>query len=392
MDILNSGSFVPLDNREKIEQLIFTAKTLATEVSRTDGFQSDGSTNHQLGLEMWKGAEYMCRAHEEATIRNLFLSKFLEKLREVERQNGVQHRTVQTAVLSAPPAALPEPIHSQVQTHTNPLSVLVQPPSPEVVTEREPQDGRDEYLGVISEDAVTEIGRPSYAEECVPEGEAEIVAMKHGAATDEFIAASANIEEYETAIEATSVDSEPKESQDPVVTQVDNTEISEVKESDTEPAVVEPDTAELPTPVTAAGIDSIVLSEKEPYDFDSCTITAVIQLLPQNNRIRKCVVSVKSHDFVPQIAISDLRNGDINEDIKRCLETAIGQYRTNLPVLAAERIKKQKLASKKRTSKAEDKVTKVESVSGEKATVVAPVPPLPESSEATKDQQNLFAS
>jgi len=70
--------------------LIFTAKTLADEVRRTEGFQSSGPTNHQLGLEMWKGAEYMCRAHEEATIRNLFLSKFLETLREVEKQSTGQ--------------------------------------------------------------------------------------------------------------------------------------------------------------------------------------------------------------------------------------------------------------------------------------------------------------
>ena len=59
MEILNSGSFVPLDNREKIDQLIYTARELATEVSRAEGFQSSSQTNDQLGLEMWKGAEYV---------------------------------------------------------------------------------------------------------------------------------------------------------------------------------------------------------------------------------------------------------------------------------------------------------------------------------------------
>ena len=85
MQILNRGSFVPLENREKIDQLIYTAREMATEMSRYEGFQNKSQTNHQLGLEVWTGSEYVCRAHEEANIRNLFLSKFLERLREIEK-------------------------------------------------------------------------------------------------------------------------------------------------------------------------------------------------------------------------------------------------------------------------------------------------------------------
>ncbi len=91
MEILNSGSFIPLDNREKIEQLIFTAQTLASEVHQNAGFQGSGQTNQQIGLELWKGAEYMTRSHEEVTIRNIFLSKFLERLRDIERETIQGH-------------------------------------------------------------------------------------------------------------------------------------------------------------------------------------------------------------------------------------------------------------------------------------------------------------
>lgn len=100
MEILNRGSFVPLDNRERIDQLIYTAREMATEMSRDEGFQNKSQTNHQLGLEVWTGSEYVCRAHEEANIRNLFLSKFLERLREIEKENNIQIRT-------AAPAATP---------------------------------------------------------------------------------------------------------------------------------------------------------------------------------------------------------------------------------------------------------------------------------------------
>ena len=40
MEILNGGSFVPLENREKIEQLKFTAKELAGEAARSVGFRT----------------------------------------------------------------------------------------------------------------------------------------------------------------------------------------------------------------------------------------------------------------------------------------------------------------------------------------------------------------
>ena len=85
MQILSSGSFINLENREKIEQLIFTAKELANAASQTQGFVNAGTTNQRLALEMWQGAEYMCRDHEEATIKNIFLSNFLEGLRDAGR-------------------------------------------------------------------------------------------------------------------------------------------------------------------------------------------------------------------------------------------------------------------------------------------------------------------
>lgn len=101
MEILNSGLFIPLDNREKIEQLIFTARTLAVEVSRNDGFQSSGQSNQQIGLELWNGAEYMTRSHEEVTIRNIFLSKFLERLREIERESAQPSSVVTAPAMSS---------------------------------------------------------------------------------------------------------------------------------------------------------------------------------------------------------------------------------------------------------------------------------------------------
>lgn len=389
MEILNSGSFVPLDNREKIEQLIFTAKTLATELSRTVGFQGSGPTNHQLGLEMWKGAEYMCRAHEEATIRNLFLSKFLERLREIERQTAVQPSPLTPAVN---PTATHPPVSVQAQVTTRPatsadilpISVVS---SQDILPAPQTQEVRDEYLGVISETLPTESDRPSYADECVPEWEAAGAETDRDSETDEIVAMAVGVSKKDEAQE--SIPSDIPQAEEPAAIEADSADAPESGSIDeTAEEIINRST----TPDTGTGVASIVLSEKEPYNFDFCTVTAVIQLLPGNEGTRKCVFSVRSHDFAPQITISDLSNAEVNEGVRQCLETAIGLYRSNLPTLAAEKIKKQKPASKKRSSKADDKGTKANSASDEKKSVGSNVLPVAQSSEATKNQQNLFAS
>ncbi|HMS10402.1 MAG TPA: hypothetical protein PKE66_13015, partial [Pyrinomonadaceae bacterium] len=298
MEILNSGSFVPLDNREKIDQLIFTARTLATEASRAEGFQNSGQTNHQLGLEMWKGAEYVCRAHEEANIRNLFLSKFLERLREIEKERIVHKKP---AVASAPPAVtIPA-----VQPYPAPVSV--QEPPPQTVPEQSPQRAaQDEYLGFVPADDESESDRQSYSDECVPEFEAEIAAINNGSGPGDLInpaAESSNVDE--SGISVTSEDSSAGE---PVNgAEIDRSESETASDKDKEgpddivQQEIEPETEES---VESQQIESIVLAEKEPYNLEACTITAVIQVLPENSGRRKCVVSLRTHDFAPLVAVS----------------------------------------------------------------------------------------
>lgn len=365
MDILNSGSFVPLDNREKIEQLIFTARTLATETSRMEGFQSSGQTNQQLALEMWKGAEYMCRSHEEATVRNLFLSKFLEKLREIEKQSAVQSRMPQVPIVDPPPTPQPVPV-------VEPLQVS---PPPTVIVRSPQETSQDEYLGVVSEEEGIEIERSSYADECVPEAEAEIVAMGNGPGAEDFISTRLEDSRADDPILVVGNSQETKASAVP----------REAVEKNIESESQEPDKSE--------SIESIVLLDKEPYNFNSCTVTAVIQLLPENNGVRKCVVSVRSHDFAPQISIFELSTAAINEDAKRSLEEALGRYRTELPVLAAEKIKKEKPANKKRSAKPNDKSKPTAAGSSVDTSSTSAVTPPPDPNpEAVKDQQTLFAS
>jgi len=398
MEILNSGSFIPLDNKEKMEQLAFTAATLATEVSRSDGFQSGGQANHQLGIELWSGAEYVCRAHEEATIKNLFLSKFLQSLREIEKQNGGQPRPLQAQVVnpaaprpSDPVQPIPDLSHA---VRTDPVPVPVQPVQPQPAPVYQPQDpARDEYLGIVSPDEQGESNKPSYADECVPGYDPEIEALvekfdNESSEPDADIsnepvsdAADATEQRVSTDLVETEVisESEPESGGPDVVVQNASTETGE--------AEVVPDENEI---TDAESIESIVIPEKEPYNFDGCTVTAVVQLLPKSNGVRKCVVSVRSHDFTPRVAIVDVKTNDALTQLSVLLGTAFEQYKNELPARAAEKVKKEKPAAKKQ-SKSPAKAGKAASTAPSKPDEQA-TPPTNAASTDQNQQGGLFTA
>ena len=83
MEILSSGSFINLENQEKIEQLKFTAAELANAALESEGFVNEVEPARKLALEFWQGLEYMCRENEQSTIQNIFTGHFLERLREL---------------------------------------------------------------------------------------------------------------------------------------------------------------------------------------------------------------------------------------------------------------------------------------------------------------------
>ncbi len=375
MEILNSGSFIPLDNREKIEQLIFTARTLANEVSQNEGFQSSGQTNQQIGLELWKGAEYMTRSLEEVTIRNIFLSKFLERLRDIERD------TVQ--LTSRPtPALIPTAIETAVPVSTR----IFAAPQTHIETEST-VEAKDEFLGIVdSEESVQE--RPSYANECKPECEEEIVSMLDSSEAFANVGPMGDLRAEQNSAPTPVLNLEVEEAHEQ-----DAVKSASAVESVTEPTtLVEAfDESVLHRPnATEQSVRSVVLSEKEPYNFDACTVTAVIQLLPESNGSRDCIVSVRSHDFAPQITFVNRCNESGELDLSDPISTALEQYRNSLPLLAAEKMKKEQAANRKRTPKTPAKSpnqTSEQAVTGGDTTSTSNAIP----QEPAKDQQSLFA-
>ena len=120
MEILNSGSFINLENQEKIEQLKFTATELANAAIGTAGFVNEEEPARKLALEFWQGLEYMCRENERGTIQNIFTGEFLERLRELRPSANVSEIVQKVEV----PNFLAEPEVETVTAEDEFLGVL----------------------------------------------------------------------------------------------------------------------------------------------------------------------------------------------------------------------------------------------------------------------------
>ena len=290
MEILSSGSFINTDNQEKIEQLKFTATELANAAVGTTGFVNSEEAGKKLALEFWQGLEYMCRdAGEEAAIKNIFLSHFLERLGELRPREN---------------------------TAANYLS--------------DDSKAKDEFLGVLSETSEDE------DEDTIIAEERKAIIEENSRRTVDFPALdndSAENEEYETADTVLSESNvEPSETL--------KQETSETNKPNLDDTTQEKIVSE-----------ALQLPEKEPYQFDKCTVTATIQLLPTDTGIRKAVLSVRTHDFPPQISVREFTGEANSANLLSALEEAFEKYKTDLPVKVMDKLRREKDSTRKKSSK-----------------------------------------
>ena len=324
MQILSSGSFVKLENKEKIENLIFTAKEMANAANETDGFVNEPENNKRLALEIWQGAEYMTLDHEEAQVENLFVGNFLDRLREIGGARAAE--------------TVSQNVASEVET-TNTTSEI-EPP-------------KDEFLGLVSTDEIEGTSADVIADSIAAQESQtdEIAISAHDDSAADVETGAAEIVEpakelTATTDEATADEIETaKEESETVVETPETSESASSGEKQTES-----DSA------TAKVSGAIVLPEKEPYRWEKCTVTATIQLFPtadDSGTQRKAVLSVRTHDFAPQFSIVEL-TGDgeaLLSEILPALGRSFEKYKTDLPLKVMDKMKKEKSVPKKQSNK-----------------------------------------
>ena len=310
MQILSSGSFVNLENGEKIEQLIFTAREIANAAVETEGFASGEENNRRLALEIWQGAEYMCREHEEARVKDIFINNFLARLEELEYARGA-------------------------------AKILAENSAGESTVTSQPLQPKDEFLGFVSQ--------PETVEQ-------RSVATESGAVEDAIETTAADIFR---AHKDSSAEAGNESDEEEIVSGESLPETNEVVETrEPESEIIEKplETGEInaPTAVQNKIEDSSVpgavsLPEKEPYQFDKCTVTTIIQLLPvEAEHKRRAVISVRTHDFAPQIWTLNFASETGLGALMPVINEALNRYCQELPLKVMDKLKREKNAGSKR--------------------------------------------
>lgn len=293
MEILNSGSFINLENQEKIEQLKYTARELANAASSTTGFTNEEDPARKLALEFWQGLEYMCRESERGAIQNIFTGEFLESLRELRPATSISEITPTDET----PKIVP---HLTSQTIT----------------------AEDEFLGVLA---------PENQEFAVVENKDEIQEIP----VSEQVLTSTEIDLTETE-------------------EIESVEFAEIKSDLAQSEEIVSQIAE--TKSSSNGVETEVglsLPEKEPYQFNKCTVTATIQLLPEieNSETRKAVLSVRTHDFAPNITLVEVSANNLTAALAPEIEKVLAQYQSDLPFKVMDKMKQEKAVTKRNTPK-----------------------------------------
>ena len=327
MQVLTSGSFINLDNQEKVEQLIFTAKEIAVAAAGADGFNNEEESNRNFADEIWQSAEYMCREHEAARVKAIFTNAFLERLRELRGGSATEARVEVAEVVS-------------------------QDNMPELPEDTETP--KDEFLGIVSEEASGENNNVQ-GQNSVVESTNQIAAVENEFFEQESESKEnlpGDDEDLRFAQTEQSSASAPIENEMSDETEVENSEIKAENADEANDATAAADADS--TLNSTAALGALRLPDKEPYQFDKCTVTATIQLFPtsESSASRKVVLSVRTHDFAPQISMIELSGNDLPAALLPELQKVLSRYQSDMPAKVMDKLKKEKHAPKKQVKSA----------------------------------------
>lgn len=322
MEILSSGSFINLDNKERIEQLVFTAQEIAETAAKTEGFTASEENNKKLALDIWQGAEYMCRDAEEMQIKNLFVSNFLERMNELSGESKLAVSRTETS-------------------ESNPE------------TNRDETFSKDEYLGLVDTDKNQK--QESLESDVDLKESAERYDNGEVETSEKISETEVKNEEIEYVAEPKAIDVTEPERNEP-------SEPVEFKQKDsTDSAEIDKLEKEEKECIESEATGSITLPEKEPYQLDKCTVTATIQLFPTDSDTRKVVLSVRTHDFAPQISVHQISAEATSNQLIPALGEALEKYKTDLPVKVMDKLRKEKESGKTKKRKASAQIASSES-------------------------------
>lgn len=329
MEILTGGSFVNLDNREKINALVYTARVMAETAVETEGFVNEAESSRQVADDIWHGAEYMCREHEAQQIKNVFVNNFLDRLKELK------------------------PDESAIQPATTTEEIAAVENDDYRLEEAAAQNETDEFLGFVAANAAKpevqttgEVETEANGEQVLAESDAKTVAS---------IAADAvtNSESSSKPAQSTpthETDASKLQFDEPngiVAVEQTDCSINKATAENEQSQIEQISEAALPA-APVVQVETVKLPEKEPYQFDKCTVTTTIQFLPvEADNQRRAVVSVRTHEFAPQIWTGKFPGEAGLDALLPFVNQALQHYQQELPAKVMDKMRKEKSSGKK---------------------------------------------
>ena len=360
MRTLTAGSFLHLENASTVEALKFTARRLAEHTGTVVKENLNAAALENLANSLWEKAEYVARETERRRLHQIFNENFSERFRELKPEAAEAQEpepsvppAVATIENAEPEKQSPAPVivesgknESATKVSENVFSSVVSPKETATAAEGK----RDEFLGFV------ESGEP-FGDAQATDGRAQAAttAPTIAQAGNELAAESSKPEIQSTVIAETlnsgSQSAGIGDTDDSLATENSN-------HAKTEPTTVAAFAKSEPTTAVASagksGTNAVAADGREPFEFEKCTISLNLTLLPAESgkNARKVILAAASHNLPPEIDFLEVTEGDDLTQIAHLVCEKLARFKQTLPVKYIEQLRASKAKSAKKSAQA----------------------------------------
>ena len=319
MQTLQAGSFLNLENDSTVEALKFTARRLAEHSGSVIAENLNAPSLENLANNLWGKAEYVARETERRRLKQIFVENFIERFRELKPDvTGTENSSIEAgsnnsaieatdSVSQSSATEIVESGRNESATGENVLSSAALKETTTVV-----QRNSDEFLGFVENEESTAQASTAESEAKIPTLTEETAQIAH-----ETISETLKPENHQAVDETPSAENQ-------IAVQI---ETSVVKPNDAKPRAA---AKSEPSAMSVSKNIDPATNDKEPFDFEKCTINLNLTLLPSESGSskRKAIISAASHNLPPEIDFLEIAESEDLPNITFGAEK-IGAFQTN---------------------------------------------------------------
>lgn len=356
MQTLQTGSFLNLENDSAVEALKFTARRLAEHSGSVITENLNAPSLENLANNLWGKAEYVARETERRRLKQIFVENFTERFSELkpevsapensslEAESNTSGIEATNSVNQSSATEVVESGGSEITTGENVLSSAVSKETKTVV-----QRNSDEFLGFVENEEST-------AQASIAESEAKITTAPQATAqtAHETISETLQPENHRAFDETPSVENQIAH----------QTETSAVKPNNAKPQTA---AKSEPSAMSTSKNSHPATNDKEPFDFEKCTINLNLTLLPaeSGSSRRRAIISAASHNLPPEIDFLEIAEGEDLTQIADLVREKLARFKQTLPVKYIEQLRASKTKSAKKSNAANTNNEPTQKESGE---------------------------